>query len=172
MNINKKKREKMKNIFTVFMVVAILSCCSPKEEKENALKEVAVEKPQVTISDDVYSFDINSLSSGCDVDSEIVCAINNTIKCTINPKFAECAEYKNRMPSFIFMEDESLKRPTSQSYELVKMKSISENMVEVYTKGTCNGNWFGLCNGGIIYVMTAKDGHWAVSDIYAIEMPK
>ena len=73
------------------------------------------------------------------------------------------------MPKFVFMEDESLQRPTSQSYKITKIKPLSDGSVEVYTQSTCNGNWFGLCNGNIIYVMSHQDNHWIVKEIYAIE---
>jgi len=42
-------------------------------------------------------------------------------------------------------------------------------MIEVYTQGSCNGMWFGLCEGNIIYVLSNKNGFWAVKDVYARE---
>ena len=45
-----------------------------------------------------------------------------------------------------------------------------EYVVELYTDSTCNGSWFGLCQGTVIYVLTQPDdGSWYVKDIYAIE---
>ena len=66
------------------------------------------------------------------------------------------------------MEDESLQRPTQQSYKITKLKPLNDGTVEVYTQSTCNGVWFGLCNGNIIYVMKNVNNKWQVKDIYAI----
>ena len=57
------------------------------------------------------------------------------------------------MPSFVFMQDETLTRPTFQSYKITKLTPRADGSVEVHTQSSCNGNWFGLCNGNIIYVM-------------------
>mgnify|MGYP001110388324 CR=1 FL=1 len=114
-----------------------------------------------------FHFSKDSLTAGCEDDSEIICAINLTVKCSIDPKFAECD--KSKMPKFIFMEDESLQRPTESGYKITKLKPIAEGQMEVYTQSQCNGQWFGLCNGNIIYVMGQKDGHWVVKDLYAMQ---
>ena len=58
---------------------------------------------------------------------------------------------------------------TELTFEILKIKPIDANTVEIYTKGTCNGNWFGLCNGNIIYVLSNKSGSWVVKDIYALQ---
>mgnify|MGYP002764996138 CR=1 FL=1 len=153
--------------FLLFGLALIVSACSKNEEQstENSSKPEA----NVTLNNEVYSFDQATLSEGCSSDSEIICTINASIKCTINPQFSECDAYKAFMPKFVFMEDESLQRPTSQSYKITKIKPLSDGSVEVYTQSTCNGNWFGLCNGNIIYVMSHQDNHWIVKEIYAIE---
>ena len=156
----------MKKLLSLLMVLLTISACSKSEEqspKPTPAPTVSIDK------DTIFSFDINTLSVGCDNNSEIVCAINASIKCTINPEFAECAELKAFMPNFIFMQDDSLQRPTSQSYKITKIKPLSDGTVEVYTQSTCNGNWFGLCNGNIIYVMDYQNNHWIVKDLYAIE---
>ena len=67
------------------------------------------------------------------------------------------------------MSDESLKRPTEISYKLHKMKPIAADLIEVHTDSTCNGNWFGLCQGRVIYVLVPDNDSWRVKDIYAIE---
>ncbi len=156
----------MKNLLSLLMVLLTVSACSKSEEqspKPTPAPTASIDK------DTIFSFDINTLSPGCDNNSEMVCAINASIKCTINPEFAECAELKAFMPNFIFMQDESLQRPTSQSYKITKIKPLSDGTVEVYTQSTCNGNWFGLCNGNIIYVMDYQNNRWIVKDLYAIE---
>lgn len=160
----------MKQLLVLCATILMLSACSPKEESAKEESPAPIAAPSIPVGDEVVSFDVNTLSKGCNVDSQVICAINNAVKCTINPQFAECAANKRNMPNFIFMEDESLKRPTSLSYKITKIKPINAEMVEVYTQSTCNGNWFGLCNGNIIYVMSLKlDGQWMVKDIYAIE---
>ena len=156
----------MKKLLSLLMVLLTISACSKSEEqspKPTPAPTASIDK------DTIFSFDINTLSPGCDNNSEMVCAINASIKCTINPEFAECAELKAFMPNFIFMQDESLQRPTSQSYKITKIKPLSDGTVEVYTQSTCNGNWFGLCNGNIIYVMDYQNNRWIVKDLYAIE---
>ena len=67
------------------------------------------------------------------------------------------------------MEDPTLKRPTNVSYQIVKTKQITENITEVYTKMSCDGNWFGLCNGNIIYVLENLNSSWKLQDIYALQ---
>lgn len=157
----------MKKFLTLFTALLMISACSPKEEKQ----EETTNTPTInaTIDDEVFSFDVNTLQKGCSNPSQMLCAISMTVKCTVNPQFSECAENKKNMPKFVFMDDENLKRPTSQSYKITKIKPISDGMVEVYTQSTCNGNWFGLCNGNIIYVMNSVNDQWIVKDIYAIE---
>ena len=163
-----KKVLKMKKILSLCLMFLSLNACSKTDEQ----KSNEAPKPEVSTgidSETVFSFDINTLKPGCDNESQIVCAINASIKCTINPAFAECTEQKAYMPNFIFMEDESLQRPTSQSYKITKIKPLPDGTVEVYTQSTCNGNWFGLCNGNIIYVMDYQNNRWVVKDLYAIE---
>jgi len=156
----------MKKVFLLAFGLFVLAACSPQEETP-----APAPKPQIDadISETVYSFDLNTLTSGCEENSEIVCAINTSIKCTINPQFADCAEAKDAMPKFVFMDDDNLQRPTSQSYKITKIKPLPDGNVEVYTQSTCNGNWFGLCNGNIIYIMNNANGKWIVKEIYAIE---
>ena len=114
-------------------------------------------------------FSVENISTGCDSDSEIVCTINLAVKCTLNPDFSECKSAKDKLPSFVFMQDETLQRPTFQSYKITKLKPRSDGAVEVYTQSSCNGNWFGLCNGNIIYVMKNYDSQWHIIDMYALE---
>ena len=159
----------MKKFLSLCLIFLSLNACSKTDEQN----QNETQKPEASAgidSEKVFSFDINTLKPGCDNESQIVCAINASIKCTINPAFAECAELKAYMPNFIFMEDESLQRPTSQSYKITKIKPLSDGTVEVYTQSTCNGNWFGLCNGNIIYVMDYQNNRWVVKDLYAVEI--
>ncbi len=159
----------MKKLISCFFIAALICACSKREE-QHAATQKEQEIPTVNIDENVvYTFDINTLKPGCEIDSEMICAVNNSIKCTIDPQFAECEANRHLMPEFIFMQDESLQRPTSQSYKITKLKPREDGTVEIYTQSTCNGNWFGLCNGNIIYVMENNDGRWAVKDLYALE---
>ena len=91
----------MKKLLSLLMVLLTISACSKSEEqspKPTPAPTASIDK------DTIFSFDINTLSVGCDNNSEMVCAINASIKCTINPDFAECAELKAFMPNFIFMQ--------------------------------------------------------------------
>ena len=158
----------MKKFLILCAALAAFSACS-KTDEQSAAPAPAPETSAGIDSETIFSFDLNTLKPGCDNESQIVCAINASIKCTINPAFAECAELKAYMPNFIFMQDDSLQRPTSQSYKITKIKPLADGTVEVYTQSTCNGNWFGLCNGNIIYVMDFQNNRWTVKDLYAIE---
>lgn len=159
----------MKKYLTIFLVLGILTACSDKTEENTPDNTAAAETPapKIDYAQKSFHFSKDSLTAGCEDDSEIICAINLAVKCSINPKFAECD--KSKMPKFIFMEDESLQRPTESGYKITKLKPIAEGQMEVYTQSQCNGQWFGLCNGNIIYVMGQKDGHWVVKDLYAMQ---
>lgn len=149
----------------LFLLALLITACSKQDNtaEKTALAQNSLDK------ETVFSFEINNLQAGCDNPSEIVCAINQTIKCILNPQFSECDKAKDNMPAFVFMQDESLQRPTFQSYKINKLSPRSDGAVEVYTQSSCNGNWFGLCNGNIIYVMKNIDSTWKVIDMYAVE---
>ena len=55
-------------------------------------------------------------------------------------------------------------------FKIHKIKPVAADMVEIHTDSTCNGNWFGLCQGNIIYVLVPNGDSWRVKDIYAIEV--
>jgi len=99
-------------------------------------------------------------------DGAMMCAIELAAKCTINPKHKECD--KNLLPSFIFMEDESLQRPTEISFRVYKLKPLQGGIIEAYTESSCNGGWFGLCQGNVIYVLSSQGSGWKVNDIYSL----
>lgn len=163
----------MKKYSALLLILTLISACSDKNSDDSvaasenmAPKQISLNKmPNADYAEKTFEFNADTLTSGCEEDSEIVCAINLALKCTINPKAEECD--KSKMPKFIFMEDESLERPTAASYKITKMKPIADGQVEIYTESTCNGSWFGLCNGKIIYVMAQKNGKWIVKDLYA-----
>ncbi len=170
----------MRKFLCAFSALLLISACSDEKttnqdtstlSTQEALEkgEEIVARPQfdVEFEDVVYRYDINNLPQGCDKGSDIVCAIDLQVKCTINPKLAECDAKK--LPRFTFMEDESLQRPTQSSFQIVKLKPIDATTVEVYTKSECNGVWFGLCKGNIVYVLSNAKGAWVVKDLYALQ---
>ena len=150
-----------------FLLFALLLICSCDNRDTTA--EQTPQAAQSLDKETVFSFDINNLQPGCNSSSEIVCTINTAVKCIINPEFSECDDNKENMPGFVFMQDETLQRPTFQSYKITKLVPRTDGAVEVYTQSSCNGNWFGLCNGNIIYVLKMQDNSWIVKDLYAIE---
>lgn len=174
----------MKKLWLVLGFLAFTAACSDKNNEEKNTEDLPMEavleegeqvvvRPNfdVKFEDEVYKYNLANIQSGCDKGSEIVCAIDLAAKCTINPDFAECD--KAKMPKFLFMSKESLTmddgtsvRPTEMTVQITKIKPIDANMIEVYTKGTCNGTWFGVCEGNIIYVLNNKSGKWIVKDIY------
>ena len=58
------------------------------------------------------------------------------------------------------MNDESLQRPTEMSFRVYKLKPLNDGSVEAYTESTCNGNWFELFQGNIIYVLSPNGKDW------------
>ena len=151
--------------FALLSLAVLLTACGNQDTTAQKTSQAQTTLDKET----VFSFDVQNLKEGCDNSSEIVCAINATIKCILNPDFSECSKTKKNMPSFVFMKDESLQRPTFQSYKITKLTPRADGAVEVYTQSSCNGNWFGLCNGNIIYVMRNIDSVWKVEDMYAVE---
>lgn len=153
-----------KNILLLLSSLFIISC-----GKNDTTIEKTKEASANLDTETVFSFDINNLQPECNNSSDLICSINTTVKCIINPNFSECAKNKDFMPPFIFMQDENLARPTFQSYKITKLVPRADGAVEAFTQSSCNGNWFGLCNGNIVYVMKNIDSLWHVIDIYAIE---
>lgn len=158
----------MKKLALMLSFIMMLAACSEKQEQKQ--EDTNPPSTQETgLENQTFSFEAGKINPECETQSKMLCAINEVVKCTLNPKTAECSQKKDQMPSFIFMEDESLGRPTKQSYEVLKIKQIANGQVEVYTKGECDGTWFGLCKGNIIYVMQPEKENWTVKDIYALE---
>lgn len=164
----------MKKFLAVSAIILALTACEKKEnesaEAVNNLEEgeVIIVQPQFDVKFPEKSYKYNAAESkDCQSDEEIICAVDLVARCTVNPKQDVCDTKK--MPRFIFMEDESLQRPTAMSFTINKIKPIDLNNVEVYTTGKCDGKWFGLCEGNIIYSLNNKNGFWVVKDIYAIE---
>lgn len=123
---------------------------------------------QQVFDNSVHLYDAEHLSEKCNLNSPMACAVETAVKCTLNPDLTMCADAK--LPKFIFMTDDALGRPSHMSFQIAKIKPINNELIEIHTDGTCDGNWFGLCNGRIIYVLVPSGDAWRVKDIYAIEI--
>ena len=124
---------------------------------------------EVKLPQTVFTFKKETLTSECALTDKQFCAVETAVKCTIDPELKDCRI--KHLPRFIFMQDPGLDRPTEISYKIIAKKALGNNTTEIHTDSTCNGGWFGLCQGTVIYVL-AKDENthkWFVKDIYAIE---
>jgi len=169
----------MKHIFTILCLLLMITACKEKQETTEPQQNPTIPEEQTsaaiptTFDTNIYSYKKNTLSSTCKSDDEIVCAIETVVKCALKNTEPYCD--KKTMPDFIFYDDamfaddNGLGRPTQQSFKIVKIKRIDDTMIEVFTEGQCDKNWFGNCAGNIIYVMTNKTGKWKVKEIYALE---
>ena len=83
------------------------------------------------------------------------------------PDLPMCSKL-NLLP-FIFMTDPTAERPTEMNYKFISKQVFPSGRTEIYTESSCNGGWFGLCQGTIIYSLEQSNGKWYVNDIYAIE---
>lgn len=128
--------------------------------------EMIVIPPTIEFNNEKRSFDNSEAEIECK-ESQAVCAVDRAVRCTINPNLLICD--KSKLPRFIFMDDEGLGRPTRIEYKIIKDHPIDMNNIEIQTVSTCDGMWFGLCNGNIIYVLSNSTGEWIVKDIYALE---
>lgn len=155
----------MKKYLSVFLLSLFITSC----QQQDTTAQQTAKEAQILDKETVFSFDVSNLQTGCDNKSELICTINTTIKCILNPHFSECKTFEKQMPSYVFMEDESLIRPTFQSYKITKLVPLNDGSIEVHTQSSCNGNWFGLCNGNIIYVMRNIDSKWIITNMYALE---
>ena len=168
----------MKHLITILCLSLILAACDQKQETNEAPQSDSVIQQQsaaipTTFDNNTYSYQKNSLSPNCQSNDDLVCAIETVIKCALKNTEPYCD--KKTMPDFIFYDDamfaddDGLGRPTQQSFKIIKIKPIDETMIEVFTEGQCDKNWFGNCAGNIIYVMSNKTGKWQVKEIYALE---
>lgn len=116
----------------------------------------------------IHTFSQENLPPACTVKNEQLCAVESAVKCTINPQLDGCSAYN--LPKFIFMQDPELDRPTEISYKVTNKKNLINDTTEIYTDSACNGGWFGLCQGTVIYVLArGQNRKWFVKDIYAVE---
>lgn len=140
----------------------IVACSDNNEQAENAQQQ---EVPS-GFENMIFSYKLGEIKAGCSTTDALICAVEMAAKCTVNPKYEECN--KAMLPSFIFMEDETLQRPTEMSFKVYKLKPLSGGIVEAYTESNCNGAWFGLCQGNVIYVLAPQENGWKINDIYSL----
>lgn len=137
--------------------------------EEPALEPAAAITEERQVSDSVHSYAAEDLAAGCRAEDKIFCAIEQVIKCTMAPELEGCD--KEYVPGFVLGKAEETPRPRHISFEITKIKPIpGSSDISVYTKSDCDAVWFGLCKGTVIYSLTQKDGRWAVTNIYALEM--
>ena len=115
-----------------------------------------------------HTYTADTLQAECQSDSDILCAIERTVKCTINPELETCD--KDLVPAFVIGKVEDTERPTEISFRITKIKPIPESTdISVYTQSDCNALWFGLCKGIVVYSLSPKNNNWAVTNIFALE---
>ena len=165
----------LKKIIVIIAMLAIiaLSVSLYKKSTPQVASEADTPEEQVeavveeTLPEEIFTFNIQNLAEECSLDNAQLCAVENSVKCTINPDLKFCADLK--LPEFIFMKDPSIDRPSEISYKIVNKKVLPNGTTEIYTESACNGNWFGLCQGTVIYVISPLNENWQIKDIYAIE---
>lgn len=165
----------LRKIIVIIAMLAVLglSVFLYKKSVPQTIPETNADEEQVeavieeALPDVIYTFNIENVSEECSQDNPQFCAVENAVKCTVTPDMEFCK--KLNLPEFIFMKDPSIDRPSEISYKIVNKKVLPNNTTEIYTESACNGNWFGLCQGTVIYVLTPTNETWQVKDIYAIE---
>ena len=153
----------------LILLVGFSTYLLKKDHKEVVMveeQEIIVQEPK--LPDTLFSFKKEELTKECSTSNAQLCAIEQAVKCTINPDLEGCSEAK--LPKFIFLSDSGIDRPSEISYKLTDKKILNNQNVEFYTDSSCNGTWFGLCHGRVIYVLAPEgNNNWSVKDIYAIE---
>lgn len=154
----------MWKFYSLFLLLFIASCGEKSQEPSGLATEA--EKISINYNQNEHKFDLANLDTECNQTDNINCAIDKFIKCSIKPELKICN--KKELPRFIFMQDDGLERPSSQTYSIVALKNIDDKTIQVKTISTCNGKLFGLCNGNIVYLLVQENNQWVVKDLYAI----
>lgn len=165
----------LRKIIVIIAMLAILGLSivlykksTPSNTIDTTQNEQQTEiKAEENIPETIYTFNIENITDECSVENLQFCAVENAVKCTVSPERELCT--KLNLPQFIFMKDASIDRPSEISYKISDKKVLPNNTTEIYTESACNGSWFGLCQGTVIYVLTPVNENWQVKDIYAIE---
>lgn len=145
---------------------SLLKKSKPREMPLENIDEVQVVEEK--LPEKTYTFNIENITDECSESSETLCTVENAVKCTILPQKEMCKNLS--LPAFIFMTDSTIERPTEISYRFISKKNLPNNTIEINTDSACNGSWFGLCQGTVIYVLASSQNEkWFVKDIYALE---
>lgn len=167
----------MKKFFTLCLCALTITACSDEQKAdETSSQEINTREiqmfniPSAEILNQAHSFKATDSDSVFADENAIIKAINLAVQCTLSPHNANCTPQK--LPKFILMEDESLQRPTQMQYKITKIQPLAGGILHIYTQSQCNNNWFGLCQGNIIYVLQHQNDIWTVTDIFALESTK
>lgn len=154
--------------FVVIALAGIATIYNMTGNKDTNIKAMAIDSGVKEVKSSVYSYEKDKLSEECLNDDEVFCAIERTVKCTLNPEFSICE--KDLVPSFVLGKTQEDVRPSNIRFSITKIKPIPDTRdISVYTKSQCDASWFGLCQGTVIYSLSAKDGGWKVVNVYALE---
>ena len=133
---------------------------------ENEISEQKIEEP-MAVEEKVYSYTKETLAENCATDDKIFCAIEQTVKCTIDPDFVGCD--KKNVPAFVLGKTDEVERPSTISFRIIKLKPVAGSSdVSVYTQSDCDALWFGLCKGTVVYSLTPGQDNWKVTNIFAL----
>lgn len=165
----------LRKIIVIIAMLAVLglSIFLYKKSVPQSTPDISTDEEQIeavveeVLPDVIYTFNIENTAEECSQDNPQFCAVENAVKCTVSPDLEFCKNLN--LPEFIFMKDPNVDRPSEISYKIVNKKVLPNNTTEIYTESACNGNWFGLCQGTVIYVLAPAGETWQVKDIYAIE---
>ena len=167
------KRIMVISLFILFFILMFFygrSLITPETSKKDTLSAVdsALTESNTAKTDEQHVYNSEDLQTECSADDKIFCAIELTVKCTIDPELVGCD--KSVVPSFILGKTEEVERPTEISFKMTKIKPITNSSdISVYTESDCNALWFGLCKGTVVYSLTPKDNGWSVTNIFALE---
>ncbi len=159
-------------IIGLFLLVFVAALCLVYRMKNVSEPAMQAKIPAVeahSVSDSAHFYSADDLTAGCAEKDQIFCAIERVVKCTMAPELESCD--KKLVPAFVLGKAEDVVRPRQMSFEITKIKPIIESSdISVYTKSDCDALWFGLCKGTVIYSLSPREGgHWAVTNVYAIE---
>ena len=156
--------------FIIIFALAVSLIFYMQHKATSSETEVAVTNnaSEADAADTLHTYTADNLQAECQSDSDIFCAIERTVKCTIDPTFENCN--KNFVPAFVIGKAEDTERPTEISFRITKIKPIPESTdLSVYTQSDCNALWFGLCKGTVVYSLTTNKNEWVVTNIFALE---
>lgn len=168
----------LKKILIMLLFIAVFgaaawfgySLITPKSETTAAANAVTVAQPEAADFETMHVYTSGDLVAACTAEDKVFCAIERTVKCTIEPTLDYCT--KEFVPNFVFGQTDDVERPSEISFKLTKIKPIAgSDVLSVYTESDCNAMWFGLCKGTVVYSLRPQgnDGAWRVENIYALE---